>query len=120
VLSEATTELSDLARTAVPLALAGGGLILLGVLVSDRRRRALMVTGVAVAGAALAVGAATWTAGAPLVPSTDALRAIAGESFTELDPGGLVARSAALFAVGVVLVIGAELLGRRRGLKTHP
>lgn len=119
VLHEATTELADLGRSAVPIALAGAGLVLLGVVVGERRRRTLVIAGVAVAGAAMVLGVATWTAGAPPVPSTDALRAIAGHSFTDLDAGGLVARSTALFAAGLAAA-GVAALVRPRPLDPAP
>jgi hypothetical protein len=103
VLPEARSELVDLDRVTLPFLVAAAGCAVLGIVVSTSRRRAFIVAGLAVSAAALAVGFATWTSGAPLAPSTDALRAIAGQSFTDVDGSGLLARSAALFAAGTVV-----------------
>jgi hypothetical protein len=112
VLHEGRSELADLDRAARPLVIAAAAFAILGLSISAARRRGLVIAGLALAGAALAVGLATWSSGAPPAPSTDALREIAGQSFTDADGGALLARSAALFVGGLLLAGTAAALGR--------
>jgi hypothetical protein len=105
-LTAAMQEIDDLGG-ARSLAIAGAAFLVLGVAIARRRLRAVAVAGAVVAGVAVLSLAVIWANGGPIVPSTDAIEAVAGSALVDLDGAALASRTLAMAAAAAAIGLAA-------------